>query len=50
MDSAEDLLFSTKRPQGFMTGTKSRKILMSLNECESKEQTPYVSLSVTNLR
>jgi hypothetical protein len=33
-----------------MTGTKGRKILISLNECDSKEQTPYVNLSVTNLR
>lgn len=56
---SDEMLFSMRRPQGFMTAYKDRKILMTVTDSEAthidlkpaKEQTtPYVNLSVTNMR
>ena len=56
---ADDALFSMRRPQGFMTAYKEKKILLQVSDSDEvkidlkpvKEQTtPYVNLSVTNMR
>lgn len=53
VNDSGDLLFSTRRPQGFMTGIKGKKIFMTVDEIDEAKElatSPYVNLSMTNLR